>query len=98
MDFVPDKDFVLPDGTRLDKQKYVLSVHEAHRNKFFSFDSLADNYTHCFAAPIYDNHSICVGTLCLVAPKQDAKSNYRMYREVLKNASTLLTDKLQIDE
>lgn len=98
IDFVPDDDFILPDGTRLDKQEYALSVHEAHRNRFFSFDSLADNYTHCFATPIYDNHSICVGTLCLVAPKQDAITNYHMYRDVLISASTVLTDKLQIQE
>lgn len=98
IDFVPDEDFILPDGTRIDKHEYALSVRKAHQIRFFSFDSVADNYTHCFAAPIYDHHHKCVGTLCLIAPKQDAKTNYRMYRDVLMNASTSLTDKLQIDE
>ena len=97
IDFIPDDDFTMPDGTRLDKHEYIASVRSAHQDNFFSFDSLTDNYTHCFAAPVFDESGICISTLCLIAPKQDAETNHRLYREVLTASSTSLANKLRID-
>lgn len=95
IDFVPDDDFIMPDGARLDKHEYIASVRSAHEDRFFSFDSLADNYTHCFAAPVLDESGICICTLCLIAPKQDAETNYRLYRDVLTESSTQLMSSLR---
>lgn len=97
IDFIPDEDFKLPDGTRLDKQNYIASVRSAHSDGFYSFDSLADTYTHCFAAAVGDNNGICTSTLCLIAPKQDAINNFDMYRDVLTKAANDLSAQLKID-
>lgn len=94
--FVPDSDFILPDGTRLKKKEYIHSVRVAHSDKFFSFDSLTDTYTRCFAAPVYNENGLCTSTLCLVAPKQDAAMNFDLYREALVDASEKLTAKLKL--
>jgi DNA-binding IclR family transcriptional regulator len=81
--FVPEADFVLPNGALLDPKRFLEEVAGARREGFFSFDSLADNFTHCFAAPVYQGGPVCVATLCLVAPKQDAARNYEGYRAAL---------------
>lgn len=97
LDFIPDADFVLPDGSRLDKKEFIAGIRSAHADGFFSFDSLADTYTHCFAAPVYDGSGVCLSTLCLIAPKQDAKANFQMYRDVLTRAAKELTAALKSD-
>lgn len=93
--FIPQEDFVLPDGSRLALSDFISSIRTAHADGFFSFDSLADTYTHCFAAPVYDGSGQCMSTLCLIAPKQDATNNYKMYRDVLINAANDLTEALK---
>lgn len=94
LDFVPEADFVLPSGSRLDPGHFLDEVAGARDERFFSFDSLADNFTHCFAAPVYQGGSTCVATLCLVAPKQDAARNHARYRAVLIETANELSAKL----
>jgi DNA-binding IclR family transcriptional regulator len=94
-DFVPPGDFVLPRGETLDFDKFVRQVRKAAKEGFFSFDSIADNFTHCFAAPVYDERQVCVATLCLIAPRIDARQNYDAYRNELKTRARLLTGKLK---
>lgn len=96
LDFIPDADFTLPDGTRLDKTTYIESIRLAHADKFFCFDSLSDTYTRCFAAPVYDLHGVCTSTACLIAPKNDAENNFDQYRDVLIKAANELTGKLRL--
>jgi DNA-binding IclR family transcriptional regulator len=69
-------------------------VHKAREARFFSFDTLADNFTHCFAAPVFDDGGICVATLCLIAPREDAARNYERYRDVLAACAGELSEKL----
>lgn len=92
--FIPDEDFVLPDGTALAKSDFLASVRSASRDGFFSFDSLSDSYTHCFAAPVFDSEGVCSSTLCLIAPKDDAKANYESYRRTLIRGASDLTNGL----
>jgi len=83
LSLIPADDFVLPDGSALDKDAFLDQVHAARKDGFFSFDSIADNFTHCFSAPVFQGHDICVATLCLVAPRDDAAKNYESYRNTL---------------
>lgn len=98
IELVPDDDFVLPNGSRLKKSDYLRSIRKAWDEKFFSFDSLADNYTHCFAAAVVDANQGCSSTLCIVAPKEDAKANYDQYKEVLLRSASELTAELGADD
>jgi DNA-binding IclR family transcriptional regulator len=94
LDFIPEADFVLPNGARLAPRHFLEEVAGARTERFFSFDSLADNFTHCFAAPVYQGGPVCVATLCLVAPKQDAARNYDRYKAVLVEMANELSAKL----
>lgn len=83
VDLIDPEDYILPDGERLPLDTFLREIRKAGEEGFFSFDSLADTFTHCFAAPVKDERGICVATLCIVAPRADAKNNYSDYRRVL---------------
>ncbi|WP_108261433.1 IclR family transcriptional regulator [Mangrovicoccus ximenensis] len=91
MDLVPAEDFTLPDGTQLDVPAWLAEIRKAHAEGFFSFDSIVDTFTHCFAAPVTDRQGACVATVCIVAPKQDAEENYDLYRQRLTEAGRKLS-------
>jgi DNA-binding IclR family transcriptional regulator len=95
--FIPPGDFVLPDGSVLETSVFLAETHRARKEGFFSFDTLTDNFTHCFAAPIFEAGMTCVATLCLIAPREDARNNYDGYRRTLLSMSRELTEKLAGD-
>ena len=94
LSFIPTADFILPDGSTLDSAAFLAQVHAARRDGFFSFDSIADNFTHCFSAPVFQDGDICVATLCLVAPRDDAAKNYVLYRDTLIEEARELSSQL----
>jgi len=83
IDLIDPEDYILPDGERLPLDTFLREIRKAGTEGFFSFDSVADTFTHCFAAPVKDERGVCVATLCIVAPRADAKNNYSDYRRVL---------------
>ena len=91
---IPSEDFVLPSGERLDQGAFLTQVRAASEEGFFSFDSIVDSFTHCFAAPVYDEGGKCVATLCIVAPKDDARDGYDTYRKTLIEAGQRLSELL----
>lgn len=94
LDLIPPEDFVLPDGLRVPEEDFIAQVRTASDEGFFSFDSIADNFTHCFAAPVYDEHHRCIATLCLIAPRVDGTRNFQRYKAELVERARLLTCKL----
>ena len=82
-DLIDPDDFILPDGERLPMDRFLAEIRQAGLEGFFSFDSVADTFTHCFAAPVKDAKGVCIATLCIVAPRADAQNNYNDYRQVL---------------
>jgi DNA-binding IclR family transcriptional regulator len=94
LDFIPRDDFILPDGTPLAPAEFIAQVRASEADGFFSFDSIADNYTHCFAAAVYDDHHHCMATLCLIAPRVDAQKHFDDYRHELIAQAQRLSDKL----
>ncbi len=74
----PD-DFILPDGSRLAPATFIAEIRSACAAGFFSFDSIADTYTHCFAAPVQDASGLSIATLCIVAPRADAQAHHAEY-------------------
>ncbi|MBB4186354.1 DNA-binding IclR family transcriptional regulator [Sinorhizobium terangae] len=94
LDFIPAEDFVLPTGKRLDPSDFIGQVREAKKDGYFTFNSIVDSFTHCFAVPVYDAEGICIATLCLVAPKEDGLRNRDAYLRVLIGAAAELSEKL----
>lgn len=94
VDFIPPDDFILPDGSRLDPAEFVEQVRRANSDGFFTFNSVVENFTHCFAVPIQQADGVCVATLCLVAPREDGLRNRSTYLDSLLNAAHETSQKL----
>ncbi len=50
--FIPPQDFQLPGGEWLDPQVFLAEVRQAGQDGFFTFNSIVDSFTHCFAVPV----------------------------------------------
>jgi DNA-binding IclR family transcriptional regulator len=94
VDLIPDGDFVLPNGRRLDPGSFIAEVRQAGRDGYFTFNSQVDTYTHCFAAPIHQADGACIATLCLVAPKEDGLRNRDAYIDALVRACQEISERL----
>lgn len=89
--FVPPEDFRLPSGEWLDPALFSEQAHRALKEGVFTFDSIVDSYTHCFAVPVLRPDGSAAATLCLVAPKDDARQNHERYVRCLKDAADRLS-------
>ncbi len=94
LSLIPPEDYALPDGRQLDAQAFVEESRRAQKAGFYSFDSLVDNFTHCFAVPVFDESGKCVATLCLIAPREDASRYFDRYRQKLVECASDLSMKL----
>ncbi len=92
--FIPKDDFRLPDGQWLDPATFIAEVREASKVGYFSFNSVVETFTHCFAAPVYQAGRTCVATLCLVAPREDGVKNHDRYLGCLLDAAKDLSSRL----
>ena len=92
--FIPADDFLLPNGTWLDPDRFIGEVRQATADGFFTFNSEVENYTHCFAVPVRQADGQCVATLCLVAPKEDGLRNRATYLDSLLAAAAEISEKL----
>jgi DNA-binding IclR family transcriptional regulator len=88
---IPSDDFRLPDGKRLSERTFLKEVAEARREGFFSCDGTAGRFTHCFAAGVYDEHSQCVATLCLLTPREEGLQDHPRYKAALIDAAHQMT-------
>lgn len=88
--FIPREDFRLPSGEWLDPAAFIAQARAAATAGHFTFDSIVDSYTHCFAVPVRRADGVAAATLCLVAPKEDARQNYDAYVACLKAAAEKL--------
>jgi DNA-binding IclR family transcriptional regulator len=91
---IPKEDFRLPDGRWLDPTIFIAEVREAARVGYFSFNSVVETFTHCFAVPVHQADGTCVATLCLVAPREDGLKNHAQYLVSLLDAAKDLSSRL----
>ena len=66
-------------------------MREARAAGFYTFHSITDSFTHCFAAPVLGTTGECIATLCLVTPRDDGERNHHAYVEALKQAASQLS-------
>ncbi|MBL6945791.1 MAG: IclR family transcriptional regulator [Rhodospirillales bacterium] len=91
---IPEEDFVLPNGKRLSVETLLEEIRKAAPEGFFSCDTPADSYTHCFAAPVLDENQECIATLCLVVPREDARTRFGDLKDALIGEARSLSKKL----
>lgn len=89
--FVPKADFALADGTPIPIPGFLEEVATTRKAGHFTFDSEADSYTHCFAVPVTRPDGRAVATLCIVAPREEARQHHADYLASLKRAAATLS-------
>lgn len=94
VELIAAEDFILPDGQALPVPRFLAEIRQAGIDGFFSFDSVADTFTHCFAAPVKDPDGVAIATLCIVAPRADARDHYDAYRRVLIDSANRMARRL----
>ncbi|AYG70201.1 IclR family transcriptional regulator [Rhizobium sp. CCGE531] len=94
IDLIPPEDFSLPNGRQMEPSEFIAQVRQAGRDGFFTFNSEVENFTHCFAVPIYQAGGACIATLCLVAPREDGLRNRNTYLQSLMAAANEISEKL----
>ncbi|MFK4826017.1 IclR family transcriptional regulator [Paenochrobactrum sp. BZR 588] len=92
--FIPSEDFQLADGQWLDPQVFLDQVHVAREAKAFTFDSIVDSFTHCFAVPVESDDGTFCATVCLIAPREDGLRNHERYLQCLHEAAASLKGKV----
>lgn len=90
LDFIPKDDFHLPNGEWLEPEKFIAEVRGATEAGEFTFNSIVDSFTHCFAVPVKDMDGKAIATLCLVAPRDDGLKHRQSYLDSLKRAASQL--------
>ena len=91
---IPPEDFVMPDGGRLAAADFIAEVRRAASDGYFAFNSVVENFTHCFAAPVRQADGACIATLCLVTPREDGLNNRDAYLDSLLRAAREISEKL----
>ncbi|MGO8041194.1 hypothetical protein AB9E11_36050, partial [Rhizobium leguminosarum] len=62
-DTIPPQDFRLPNGEWLEPQTFIAEVRQAEREGLFTFNSIVDSFTHCFAVPVRGEEGHAAATL-----------------------------------
>lgn len=94
LDFIPADDFILPNGRRLDPAQFIAEVRKATSDGFFTFNSVVENYTYCFAVPVRQADGTPIATLCLVTPREDGLKHRETYLGCLLNEARELSERL----
>jgi DNA-binding IclR family transcriptional regulator len=94
LELVPADDFQLPNGDWLAPSTFIAEVRKADADGFFTFQSIVDSFTQCFAVPVRDRKERCIATLCLVAPREDGLRNRDLYLECLLKSARDLSGRL----
>ena len=89
---IPPEDFVMPDGGRLAAADFIAEVRRAASDGYFAFNSVVENFTHCFAAPVRQADGACIATLCLVTPREDGLNNRDAYLDSLLRAAREISE------
>ena len=90
---IPDADFTLPDGRRIDPASFLRNVRQARRRGIARQNGLVDAFIHCLAAPLLDVGGRCIATLCLVIPRTEAAKRGEQLSQILVSAAATLSER-----
>ncbi|MBM6593606.1 IclR family transcriptional regulator [Microvirga pudoricolor] len=88
---VSGNDLALPNGKEIDLEEFVGAVEEARRQGFCITSGLVDAYTHCLAAPVLDEESKAIATLCFVIPVDTSQKRILELRDILVESGRALS-------
>jgi DNA-binding IclR family transcriptional regulator len=96
LELIPKEDFQLPNGEWLPPPEFIAEVRQAAKSGYFTFRSIVDSFTQCFAVPVLNRDRECIATLCLVAPREDGLQNRDAYLNSLISAAHELSTRIGV--
>ncbi|MBB2200738.1 IclR family transcriptional regulator [Gluconacetobacter tumulisoli] len=94
--FVPEEDFILPNGHRIDRATFCAEVAAARRDDFFSTKGLVDDFAECLAVPVRDAAGVAVGCMCLITVRDRDPDERGRYLDQLHASGERLSRALSI--
>ncbi len=92
--FIPEEDFVLPDGGRVDPKAFLRKVRQARQRGLSRNDAVVDSFTHCMAAPVINVEGKCIATLCVVVARAEAARRGDELAAALVEAAAQLSQRI----
>jgi DNA-binding IclR family transcriptional regulator len=87
---IPDQDFVLDNGKRVDFAAFVRDVERAAEQGYCCTEGLSQTFRFCMAAPIRDRGGFAVAALCFMTGRDtDAKKRAAMLDGLIASAKAL---------
>lgn len=86
-----DDDFVLPDGTRMEREAFHDAIDEARQAGYAITSGLVDAFTKCLAAPVFGDHGRVAATLCFVVPMETPEPRVAELLELLLSRAATLS-------
>lgn len=91
---IPESDFRLPDGTLISFDNFMDDIRRSHQQGYAVTTALADKFTTCLAAPILDENSRPVATVCFVVPIHTDEARQLQLLEQLKTSGLAISARL----
>jgi DNA-binding IclR family transcriptional regulator len=87
---IPDEDFILDNGSRIDKAQFLRDVEQAGAQGFFCTEGLSNSFSCCMAAPVRDRSGQAVAALCFMTSRDTAgEKRAAMLDDLIRSAKRL---------
>lgn len=93
--FVPKDDFMLPDGSVVDADRFVADVQQAKAEGRCMTNGLSDRFTCCLAAPVRNKDGVAIATICFIVPVDQPAKRKTKLLDMLVSAAAELSDTQQ---
>jgi DNA-binding IclR family transcriptional regulator len=87
---IPDEDFVLDNGKRIDKDEFLNDIEHAGEQGFFCTKGLSSSFSYCMAAPVRDRSGRAVAALCfMTSTDTPGEKRASMLEDLIRSAKKL---------
>ncbi|OLO09369.1 IclR family transcriptional regulator [Salinicola sp. MH3R3-1] len=89
---VPDEDFMLPDGERIDIDGFIAEIELTQQRGYALTEGLVDSFACCMAVPIHEGTDRARATLCFTIGRDADESRRETLIGALREASFMLSN------
>lgn len=90
-DFIPQEDFVLPGGRRIDPAAFYEELCRARRDGYCRTSGLVDDFTDCIAVPVRNADGVALACVCVVSMGRRNDGEIRQLVGILQESTERLS-------
>lgn len=91
LELVPEQDFVLPNGRRIDVDQFMADIDKARFHGHALTEGLVDSFACCMAAPITDDAGKVCATICFTVGRDAPAARRQELLQALMDAGRTLS-------